>query len=371
MPRHPPLIGREILDQAAHWLVELRDPDASPQAREAFADWLRASPQHVRAYLDTAKLWGDVAHVSHAGDEELQAMLTAPSAAANVVQLSDAVAAKSPPPRKPPERSSPRMVASLVLALVTASLLIWWSRDSDPHYVTQAGELRVIRLADGSVMKLNSRADVVVRLSAEVRLVELREGQAMFEVAKNPDWPFVVRSGRTSVRAVGTQFDVNRRRAGTIVTVVEGRVAVSTAPEAKDALFPWDDNGAQPQTHSLQLDTATAAAPTLLAAGQRVVVGEGGAPSVPAAADVAAATGWLQHEIVFNNEPLESVVEELNRYVDTPIVLAEPSLAGLRVNAVLQTTSAESLLRFVSRLEGVRIERDETEVRISKEKVRP
>lgn len=370
MPRHSPPIGREILDQAAHWLVELRDPEVSPQVREAFADWLRASPQHVRAYLDTAKLWGDVAHVSHVGDEALPA---GSSASANVVQLSDVVTAKAPPPRKPPERSSPRMVASLVLALVTASLLVWWSRDSDPHYVTQAGELRVIRLADGSIMNLNSRADVVVRLSPEVRLVELREGQAMFEVAKNPNWPFVVRSGRTSVRAVGTQFDVNRRRAGTIVTVVEGRVAVSAVPEAKDGLFPWDDNewvdgkwresASQPQ---LGMDMAVA--PTLLAAGQRVVVDEGGALSTPAAADVAAATGWLQHEIVFNNEPLESVIEELNRYVDTPIVLAEPSLAGLRVNAVLQTTSADSLLRFVSRLEGVRIERDEEGVRISKER---
>jgi len=55
------------------------------------------------------------------------------------------------------------------------------------------------------------------------RNVELIDGQALFEVAKDKTRPFVVRSGATLVRAVGTQFDVYRKRSGTTVTVIEGR----------------------------------------------------------------------------------------------------------------------------------------------------
>ena len=53
-------------------------------------------------------------------------------------------------------------------------------------------------------------------------------GQALFTVAKDPRRPFVVSADHTRVRAVGTQFDVQKRTSGTTVTVLEGRVAILT-----------------------------------------------------------------------------------------------------------------------------------------------
>ncbi len=81
-------------------------------------------------------------------------------------------------------------------------------------YATGIGEQRSIVLADGSTVDLNSRSKIRIRFSSERRGVELIEGQALFKVAKDHARPFVVDSDGTRVRAVGTQFDVYRKRRG-------------------------------------------------------------------------------------------------------------------------------------------------------------
>src|SRR5690606_26847429 len=90
------------------------------------------------------------------------------------------------------------------------------------------GEQRTVTLADGSVIELNARSRIKVRYADRERAIDLLQGQALFRVAKDPTKPFIVASGGTYVRAVGTQFDVYKKSVGTVVTVVEGRVAVTT-----------------------------------------------------------------------------------------------------------------------------------------------
>ena len=89
-------------------------------------------------------------------------------------------------------------------------------------------------LADGSVVDLAPESELVVRYRSRERLIALNHGEALFHVAKNPGRPFIVQAALTSVRAVGTVFNVERGDQGVSVTVVEGRVAVSQqmAPHA-------------------------------------------------------------------------------------------------------------------------------------------
>jgi len=100
------------------------------------------------------------------------------------------------------------------------------------------GEQRSIALADGSIIDLNARSRIRVRLSKDERDVELLQGQALFHVAKDNSRPFVVRSDTTVVRAVGTEFDVYRKKNGTVITVLEGRVVVESPYAATDQLSP-------------------------------------------------------------------------------------------------------------------------------------
>jgi transmembrane sensor len=115
---------------------------------------------------------------------------------------------------------------------------VWYLNVRMPVYATTFGEQRSITLDDGSVVDINSHSKIRVRYSATERDVELLEGQALFRVAKNASRPFWVSSATTRVRAVGTEFDVYKRRSGTVVSVIEGRVAVLMNAETISAGAP-------------------------------------------------------------------------------------------------------------------------------------
>nr|WP_273544204.1 FecR domain-containing protein [Luteimonas saliphila] len=227
---------------------------------------------------------------------------------------------------------------------------IWWQFHQPPTYITDVGEQRVLTLEDGSIIRLNSRSEVKVRMLPTQRLIELVDGQALFEVAKDAQRPFIVRSGNVTTRAVGTQFDVYRKPTGTVVTVVEGQVEVRTEPAVRKA----------------DADIAGLALSVSVKAGEQVIVGRAGAVEQHRDANVNAATRWLQQELVFEEQPLSAVVEEFNRYQRIPIVLHDPALGELRVNAVFNTTGPEPLLRFVGRMEDVQVERTAREIRITR-----
>jgi transmembrane sensor len=351
-------IPPQIIDDAAEWFVTMRDPPVSQGQRETFAHWLRASPVHLRAYLDIARMWGDASQVSadlDADDDPALSNVIALNAAERSDSALQAVARSARIDASNSRVIRPFMVAaSILLVCSLAGAMIWQHINRLPVYAASIGEQRIITLDDGSTVRLNSRSKVRVSMTSALRSVELLEGQALFEVAKDPSRPFVVDSSDVSVRAVGTAFDVNRRSSGTVVTVVEGKVAVS--PQRVDGEGPLER--LRPGLNVSQ--------PYALAAGEQAIVTRSGQIERRPDANVAAATSWLDRELAFEGQPLGIVVEEFNRYVRTPIVLSDPSLKDLRVNAVFHTTSPDSLLRFVSRIEGVAIERDEDEIRITR-----
>src|SRR5262249_16375553 len=105
---------------------------------------------------------------------------------------------------------------------------------------------------------------------------------------------------------------------------------------------------------------------TFVSAGEQLRVGRNGAIPRAERTDTSAAISWLQQELRFDGQPLSDVLEEFNRYSHVPIVLSDAELGDLRVNAVFHTTNPGSLLRYVARLEGVQVERTDTEIRISR-----
>jgi len=204
--KHPP-IASEIIEQASEWFVTLREASASADTRTAFAEWLRLSPVHVRAYLEVAELWVDAAHVRHdlIADPD-SSLASTDSPASNVVQLS---AASAPPNAghsrrigRVRTRSRALLAASFVAALVLAAGFITRQMLGAPTYAADVGEQRVITLEDGSIVRLNSRSRVRVQFSKPLREIDLLEGQALFQVAKDSTRPFIVHSGDLAVRAV-------------------------------------------------------------------------------------------------------------------------------------------------------------------------
>ncbi|MEJ1964494.1 MAG: FecR family protein [Gammaproteobacteria bacterium] len=342
MSRDRQAIAPQIVEQASEWFIRMRERSVSAEDRAAFTDWLRASPLHGGAYLDIARLWVDAGQID--GAFEVEPIGAGPD---NVVPLKSGAER----PSRSVSRRHLAWAASFLLMLAGGGT--YWLVNRMPTYVTEVGEQRVVMLADGSVVRLNSRSRFRVRMSRSLREIELTQGQALFEVAHDTARPFIVRVGDVAVEAVGTQFDVNRKRSGTVVTVVEGRVTVGAGPAAAQ-------NGV---AHS---EASGARDAVFVSAGEQVTVAATGAMARTSKPNTAAAIGWLQEELVFDGQPLSDVVEEFNRYSRVPIVLDDASLGEQRINGVFHTRHPDALLKFISRIDGVQVERSDEEIRISR-----
>jgi transmembrane sensor len=341
MSKKAPRPNQQILEEASTWFVTFRSEAGGPHARQDFQDWLKRSPEHIRAYLEIAAVYADIPAPEPGGSPADLIARAKSSPDSNVVALG------MPPPGR---ESLSRSTTSYALRAIAATLLIailvtgTWLYSERNTYETTVGEQRALTLPDGSIVELNARSKVRVAFHDRQRDVHLLEGQALFRVAKDHRRPFVVHAGGTSVRAVGTQFDVNRKSASTTVTVIEGRVAVLS-----NTLEPVAASG---QAVPEQPGPTSQVPETFLVAGEQIVVTATRARRAERP-NIAAATAWTRHELVFEGTPLSEVIEELNRYSDRRIVIDTPELRDLQISGQYTSTSTDPLLRFLSLRKGV------------------
>ena len=343
-------LNEQIVDEASEWFVTLRFEAIDQATRDGFTSWLRVSPEHVAAYLDIVALWSELPSVDREHHIDVQALIAAARERSNVLPLRDAVqvepsvAVTEDEPIKAPRRVRLQRVKPLAVAASLAFLSITcgffaWTRFSNPTYDTRIGEQRSIALPDGSTVQLNSRSRIRVRFTQTQRNIELLDGQALFKVEKDAQRPFIVRSGETEARAVGTQFDVYRKHGETVVTVVEGRVAVRHQRDESTSPRP-DTSPGQDRSSAAPGEGAG----VMLGAGEQVTVAR--ALSVPTKVNVSATTAWTERRLIFTSSPLSAVVEEFNRYSGTPLVIGADA-PDIPITAVFSTTNPKTFIDFV------------------------
>jgi transmembrane sensor len=325
-----------IADQAADWLVLNRDGAVPAQERAAFVVWLKSSPIHVEEYLRTTAASRNLQAAAAAMEVDIDALLAEARAEDQdrVVSLWKRLRADSIGSRPHwwiPPRNVAAVAAAALLALVGT---VWVLRDLqrpsfESYLATSHGEQRRWALPDGTELNLNSDSAVTVRYTAGERLIRLERGQALFHVARESGRRFRVVAGETAVTAVGTRFDVYRKPATTVITVVEGKVEVSV-----------DDAQATP-----------------LGAGEQATVDRTTRKITRSTVNAEQVAAWTLGQIAFDQRPLGEVAEEFNRYGTIPIVIESDTLRALRISGVFDAHDTESFIAFVARLDGVEIER--------------
>lgn len=330
--------SRVIREAATEWVVRLAAPDLSQADKVAFAAWLRASPIHVREYLNVEAVRAALEAAVKDDASDIGELLKEESS--NVIHL-EPVYEPEPAVATTPTRSLPRWIpsamAATALLAIGAVLTLFFSGSFDSNaYATSIGEIRRIPLPDGSTVELNTRSKIRVDFRAKSRDVHLTEGEAFFTVAKDPRRPFRVLSDAAQVRAVGTQFSVYRKPVGTVVTVLEGKVVVSPAAAKSSAIA---DAGVIP-----------------LSAGQQTVIDSGPARSVAqaTAVDATRATAWRHDRLIFDNQPLSAVVAEFNRYNRQQLLIEDPELAAEQISGVFDPDKPQGLVLFLKEKGGVR-----------------
>lgn len=338
--RDPP--NEQVREEAAQWLVAFSEGDVRARGREEFIEWLRRSPDHVRAYLRVSALWEDDDLFRRCRKLDVETLVRRAVEEGNVVSLNDGETKRDREIHAPHRHGTRFAVAAGILLLAVGTALVTWLRVHGASvYETAVGESRTITLADGSTIALNARSRVAVRYSESKRFIELLEGQALFRVAKNPSRPFIVRSGLADIRAVGTEFDVHRGPEGTVVTVVEGRIAVET-PETD-------------QPHAV-----------LVSAGEQLVTTRD-TLSVPKRANVANVTAWMQGKIVVESTPLREVIDEFNRHGPRQLVIDDRSLDEVRISGNFAFADATQFVQFLSQRFSLTVYEDEEEIRLTRE----
>jgi transmembrane sensor len=230
------------------------------------------------------------------------------------------------------------------LIAVIASGVSWLY--SGVTYATGIGEQRTIRLSDSTFIDLNARSMIKVRFSRNIRTVELIEGQALFHVAQDIHRPFEVHTDGTAVRAVGTEFDIYRKQSGTVVTVLEGSVAVTGGVA---------DNR-----------RGAGASATVVIAGQQLTVTPVIRTLKPHLADVTAATAWTERRLVFEDTPLADVAEEFNRYSPRLLIIDDPELARRPISGIYSSRDTSSLIGFLRAQPELEVTETDGEIRVSR-----
>jgi transmembrane sensor len=372
-------MNNQIYEEATDWLIKHREGDLSAQDKGQFESWLRASPENVRAYLEMSAIWEDLPALVAEGSPTAEELIASANSEGNVHHLTAAAEAHRSLPE--PEASGAKRRGTPARPLAAAAMLLisiaggaYWYEQSRNTYTTDIGEQRSILLADGSAVELNSRSRVRIRYTKAQRDIDLIEGQAVFRVAHDIARPFVVHSGVSTVRAVGTQFDVYRKRAATIVTVIEGRVEVLAGAPQTASPPESPATTTRPPAAPVTAPGSRKSPGIFLTAGEQLTI-PSRPPSAPAQtsttpgpqpANVATVTAWTQHNLIFESSPLTDVAEEFNRYSRRPLVITDPDIASIAISGMFSSADPALLLKFLRAQPELEVSETDTEIRVSK-----
>jgi len=320
---------RRIEAEACAWIAQLDGGEPSEEDLRAFREWIQRSPHHRQEIRRLSALWGDLNALTE---------LTVP-------------AEKT---RRPWfEFPRVRVAACAAVALFGIAILVVVHRpgpEAPPvvigtDYATVVGERKLVVLVDGSKVLLNTQSQLHVDFSARRRIVRLLKGEAYFEVAHNPDRPFLVYAGANMVRAVGTAFSVHVHKSDIAVVVSEGTVELSSMESGAKDKGP---DGAPARMIKLAAITA----------GQSATIDQNveAIQTIPPA-EVSRKLSWREGVLSFSGEPLEQVVEEVSRYTRVTIVISDPAIRRIAIGGYFKAGETDAMFEALETSFGVRVKR--------------
>jgi transmembrane sensor len=317
-----------LAQRASEWLEVLKT--AGESERAAFIDWLGESRLHVQEFLEVVAVDRELDGLDAQRLEDVEALLARVTPVASFNTPAARTAGRRPRTRR--WKWSVAAAASLAVGVLGLVLLAEVVRGQ--AFITRVGEQRTIELQDASVVHLNADSEISVQLADSERRIRLLHGEALFKVARDMARPFRVVTRTATVQALGTQFNIYERPEGTRVSVLEGRVQITTA-------------------HAAQV----------LGAGEEVLVRSNGSIQRNTHPKVEQAVAWRQRRLIFDNATLEDVVREFNRYnAAQPIRLQGIAPGSHHYDGIFDADDPASLAQLLRRERDLIVEMREREI---------
>ena len=242
------------------------------------------------------------------------------------------------------------------------------------HFETDIGQQASYQLSDGTHITLNTNSELKVDYSQDRRRIYLLRGEAHFDVAKNPQRPFMVYAGEGMVWAVGTAFNVRYLNAGNHagnlpdslvgtlvgtsidVTVTEGTVKIFADIEPdKNTSLDVNDAQSSPTDHE-----------QLVHAGKSVQYSKViNATQTTPAQVLEQKLAWQHGALIFKGETLEQAIKEIARYTDKQLIITDPSIKNIRVGGHYKTDNINSLLASLSETLEIKLEQKGSQLHLS------
>lgn len=317
-PKRPPE-GEPVHDAAIAWRIRHQLGELDEAERAAFSAWLAEVPEHQEVYAEVEEFWGVAGKLGH----HPLYIETRERAVAGANRL------------RTVRRSIAAAMAAAVIGLGGSALYIQNAPRplGTQSFHTAVGQRATITLPDGSQVTLNT--DTVVRTKSDKnnRLVYLDKGQAFFVVAKDRRHPFVVAAAGRTVTALGTAFDVRVDDGELKVVLVEGKVRVAPARVVQPVIAAGSRSTPPPVVTDMS------------AGSQLVVVDDANWRLTPT--NVARETSWLKGQLVFDDESLGDIVDEMNRYSQRKLVLHDTHLAQHRLSGNFAPGDVDGFARML------------------------
>lgn len=316
----------EALTEAAiGWLLRIESDQATGDDWAALAEWLEISEDHQAAFDLVERRAAEI----HTAAPDILSALNKPSAA--IIQL-------RPRPRRRGRWLVPATLAAACAGAVAAfgPAIVEQYRGPLQNYQTARGELRGIRLADGTRIQLDAATKISVRLGWRTRQVQLGDGEAVFAVARDVNRPFIVAVGDQKVRVLGTEFNIRHYDGKVVVTVGRGTVdiyqpALSLQPIAR------------------------------LTKGWELRHVEGSRQSDAATVNPQIAFAWTDGRLICNDQPLSEIAAYLNRRYRLPLRLSARA-AKRRFSGVLELGQQTEVVRNLADYLSLSVNRSDQEI---------
>ena len=291
----------------------------STEENEFLADWIAKSVENEQIFEDIKFVWMASKPVDNLSGSE------------TLLRLKEKI--------KEDEINKPRklimagrwdvVAASVITLLVAIGIFYKYNYSKAPvlNYsvqTTAAGQKKTVILEDGTKVWLAPKSSLKYpeKFNAGRRFVEL-QGEAYFEVSKNPHRPFIVHTSALNVQVLGTHFNVNSYKIqnSSTVSLLEGKVKVTLAEEGSEEYFlkPGQELSVNHLTHQIYQHTL----------------------------DSASVTGWMTNTMIFKNDKLADVAEKIHQMYGVRLIFANQAIADIRLYATFKNDSLKNVMETI------------------------
>ena len=285
--------------------------------------WRKENPSNEKAFTEFSAIW------EHSGSENQDFHPDAAEALTKVNRKLEQL--ESHPEGNTGHRNMFFYILRIAAILILA-LIVWYGYNKLQHKETLIAEIsgknetKEVILPDGSIITLNSNSTLKYpeKFSKSSRNVEL-VGEAYFEIAKNPEKPFLISAQNTLTRVVGTAFNLRAipDEEDVILTVEEGKVVFSVSEEDKTMVVN-------------------------LKAGDKGIMNKMTQRLTESKNEDVNFMAWKTKRLVFKNTPLIKVADDLSRYYNVKFEIKNPKSDSVEVSIDFNNNTIDQMIEAMS-----------------------